>query len=431
MTLRLKIFLTCFVLTILMGISSSFLFAKSWRDLARAYGILTLSVSLERLATNNFTSELTDWAFEVDMASQKPMETLNWVKKPIGFTEKAFTELATKTIDKIRVTKLDKGAFETPIGVGESTLLYLIAFNKKTSSDDSKRFHAAGTQALLSLWALSPLAAPFLSIFAVALILAALVSYIISTGLNQAYQQLERAMEDVGAGRFQNLKISMGGDRSVRKLKTSLVKMATLLEQKETMITETSNLAFNDPMTGISNYRAFEKHIKRVMEKAPSADNFPTLAIVDLDFFKKINDTYGHQVGDYVLKETAKILKSVVVGVDKGDTNVELKDFVGRYGGEEFVGIFLNCKKNDFYQKPCKILQLIKTTKLRIPETITSDKKAFDLSISASIGIAPLNMSIKSKDEWIKIADDALYVAKKGGRGRVVWVDSKEEKHWT
>jgi diguanylate cyclase (GGDEF)-like protein len=127
------------------------------------------------------------------------------------------------------------------------------------------------------------------------------------------------------------------------------------------------------------------------------------LALVDIDFFKKFNDTYGHQVGDLVLKHLSKILSS----------SLRETDLVARYGGEEFVIILSNITD----ESPITVLELIRK---RIEETpLIHESLNENLKVTSSIGYAVFPTDTDNKIELIKMADEALYDAKKTGRNRV------------
>ena len=152
----------------------------------------------------------------------------------------------------------------------------------------------------------------------------------------------------------------------------------------------------------------------------------PVLGIIDLDYFKKVNDNYGHQVGDFVLRETTRIIKETIRY--EADNTARSPDFFGRYGGEEFVVIFTSVKADSVHRGAQRIVQKIKSTVLHVPKEIAEKGEAFDLSISCSIGLALWNGRTYSKEEWVKEADQALYEAKHSGRGRVVMIKPKRQE---
>lgn len=161
-------------------------------------------------------------------------------------------------------------------------------------------------------------------------------------------------------------------------------------------------LSLSDTMTGLFNHEYF---IKRLNEEIETSQKFRlplSLMLVDIDHFKKINDTYGHQAGDYILIAIAKLLKS----------SLRLTDIIARYGGEEFAVILPDTDIDSAYAAAERIRRLIETKKFLFNEKI--------ITVTVSVGISELDKRTKSAEELIKKADDALYEAKSTGRNRVV-----------
>ncbi len=166
-----------------------------------------------------------------------------------------------------------------------------------------------------------------------------------------------------------------------------------------------SNLAIHDGLTGIYNRRYFDETLarewKRTMrEKAPLS-----LIMLDIDYFKKYNDTYGHQAGDECLRQVATTISGALR---------RPADMVARYGGEEFVVVLPNLKLEDSAKFGETIRAKIEALKM---EHKQSDANPF---ITVSLGIASVvPSSISSYEELVGAADKALYSAKNKGRNRV------------
>lgn len=155
--------------------------------------------------------------------------------------------------------------------------------------------------------------------------------------------------------------------------------------------------SYLDELTGLPN-RKLLKNIKRRQEDY-------IVAMLDIDFFKKINDTYGHDVGDIVLKEVAQAIKS----------SIREDDVVLRWGGEEFL-LLLKCKHHEFCLKTLERLSIkIKSIDININN--------YNIKLSVSIGVC---LKAKNLDESIKKADEALYKAKRSGRGRIEVYDDEK-----
>ena len=166
-----------------------------------------------------------------------------------------------------------------------------------------------------------------------------------------------------------------------------------------------SNLAVHDGLTGIYNRRYFDETLarewKRTMrEKAPLS-----LIMLDIDYFKKYNDTYGHQAGDECLRQVATTISGALR---------RPADMAARYGGEEFVVVLPNLKLEDSAKFGETIRAKIEALKM---EHKQSDANPF---ITVSLGIASIvPSSISSYEELVGAADKALYSAKNKGRNRV------------
>ncbi len=168
--------------------------------------------------------------------------------------------------------------------------------------------------------------------------------------------------------------------------------------QMSTVLKELKNQAMHDGMTGLLNYKFFKKRLAEEIERSNRYKNSITLLFLDLDKFKRINDTYGHLFGDFVLKETCKIIEQ----------NVRNIDIVSRYGGEEFCVLLVNAKKDDCFNTADRIRSQIEDHKY------TDGKISEKMTIS--IGMAEYPKDSKDLDGFIKYADDAMYQAKKTGR---------------
>jgi len=206
---------------------------------------------------------------------------------------------------------------------------------------------------------------------------------------------------------FQNLTISplSGSTGEVEKIclmvydVTDIASGKRALEQANKQL---ARLSMTDRLTGLLNRGAWENLVGAEFERYRRYSQATSLVMFDIDFFKKVNDNYGHMTGDEVIKHTAATAKS----------NLRQSDSIGRYGGEEF-GIILPETDAEGSRIICERIRqsiehsVVKTTTAPIRYTI-------------SIGIAQLSGSAKSYTKWMQQADEALYAAKKSGRNRVV-----------
>ena len=155
--------------------------------------------------------------------------------------------------------------------------------------------------------------------------------------------------------------------------------------------------AFHDKLTGLYNRYQLDTEGYRKFTRAKRQNADFTIVMIDIDFFKIVNDNYGHIIGDEVLKAVAKVL----------NTNRRVEDFVVRYGGEEFLILLEECDLENAE---------IKANTLR---TTIEELHPAGISITASFGIASLSEKHISLDNLLKDADEALYKAKDNGRNRV------------
>jgi len=158
--------------------------------------------------------------------------------------------------------------------------------------------------------------------------------------------------------------------------------------------------ATHDALTGIFNRGAILRDLEKQISRCAREKTPLSIGMLDIDYFKKVNDTYGHLAGDEVLKEVCRIIKSCLRNYD----------IVGRYGGEEILIITPGADQ----VQAMNIFERIRKT---IDEARISHDTS-ELSVTASIGIATLLKQMSTK-EFIQIADDALYLAKEKGRNQI------------
>lgn len=163
----------------------------------------------------------------------------------------------------------------------------------------------------------------------------------------------------------------------------------------------TENLSQRDGLTGLFRRGVFIEKINEEIVKARNFKHTVGLMMIDIDHFKHINDTYGHQVGDEVLKEVARIIKESVYETD----------FVSRYGGEEFAIIMPRAEIEGSTRKANYIREIVSSHRI---------KAGFvDIKVTISGGIAYYPYDASTAEDLIEKADKALYFSKKTGRNRI------------
>ncbi|HOK41237.1 MAG TPA: GGDEF domain-containing protein [bacterium] len=168
-------------------------------------------------------------------------------------------------------------------------------------------------------------------------------------------------------------------------------------------------LAIYDSLTGLFVHNKIKQNLVKEINRSKYYNLSLSLLMCDIDFFKNFNDTYGHEIGDEVLKTVANILKN----------SIRESDYVGRYGGEEFMIILTEANKENANKIAERIRQNIESNYIYY--------KNNKLKITISIGISTYPEDGNDEEEIIKAADKALYTAKKKGRNRVE-LYNKEEK---
>jgi two-component system, cell cycle response regulator len=179
--------------------------------------------------------------------------------------------------------------------------------------------------------------------------------------------------------------------------------------QVEVLNDKLTRISLTDGLTEIDNRRCLEERLHEMWQHSVRLHEPLALIMCDIDKFKSVNDNYGHQAGDSVLKEVARLLKEEAREIDR----------VGRYGGEEFLLIL-----------PGTVLDAAVTFAERLREKVEGHTFTFTggtlrRTISCGVAASP-HPRVKDQEALLKAADEALYVAKETGRNRVVRFDSAE-----
>ncbi len=184
----------------------------------------------------------------------------------------------------------------------------------------------------------------------------------------------------------------------------------TLGLQRISLYTQVQESALHDGLTGLLGRRHFRQRFEEEVERAIRRGTQLAFLMVDIDDFKRVNDTYGHLVGDVVLREVAAIIQH----------SVREMDLVGRYGGEEFSVVLPEAALELGVQIAERIRQVIERTAIQ----------AYDerVTVTVSVGAAFLPEDAASADKLIERADQAMYEAKRAGRNRVISANQFKEE---
>jgi diguanylate cyclase len=215
--------------------------------------------------------------------------------------------------------------------------------------------------------------------------------------------QLQNFIEDI-------IKDTNKMAESSRQLNQELEEATSQIQTLNKQLEETEREVLLDALTGLNNRKAFDRKINDLCEKFDKDEGFFSVVMLDIDFFKKFNDQYGHQVGDEVLRIVGSHLKK----------NLKGKDFPSRYGGEEFIVLMPDTNLGKAYIVAEQIRENISKKRLKIKKT-----GQVIGNITASLGVS----EIREGDTAISVverADSALYLAKNSGRNNVK--SEKDEK---
>ncbi|MBB6218822.1 diguanylate cyclase [Anaerosolibacter carboniphilus] len=162
--------------------------------------------------------------------------------------------------------------------------------------------------------------------------------------------------------------------------------------------------SITDYLTGLYNARQFNRVFDEIVGKAIEDQKMVSLLLIDIDFFKKVNDTYGHCEGDQVLREIGKILSH----------SCRASDMVSRNGGEEFSILLQDCSAAQAYETAERIRKIVENHPFKLSDGI-------EIKITISIGISTYPENVKDLRKIIENADNALYEAKRTGRNKIIF----------
>ena len=169
------------------------------------------------------------------------------------------------------------------------------------------------------------------------------------------------------------------------------------------------HIGLTDALTGVHNRRYFEQRLREEVDRALRKGVPLTCLMLDVDHFKRVNDVYGHLIGDVVLREVAEQIKD----------QLRLSDAMARYGGEEFAVLLVQTDEPTAIAIAERIRSAVASQPIHLPDRI-------DLSVAISIGVSTLSEELRGADigakahDLVSAADNALYAAKRGGRNRVI-----------
>lgn len=283
----------------------------------------------------------------------------------------------SKFYDDVRIEEERFFAYYLPVHNGSENIIGAICILKPANQIHSK---------------FAKQVIPLIAIIIAGVVIITYLNYLYFGKLNKNFKHIRNFLGEVTGG---NLKAEMNREALAREDEIGDVAKASVNMQRSLR-----NLIVKDSLTDLYNRRYCNQNLKNISEQYIKTGEPYTLAIADIDFFKKVNDTYGHIAGDEVLVSVAQIMKKSMAG----------KGFAARWGGEEFLLVYTGC---DMETTLTYLEMLVEAIREMCVEY--GDKA---IKITISIGVATGNGD--SVDKVLCTADNRLYHAKKEGRDRVV-----------
>ena len=234
---------------------------------------------------------------------------------------------------------------------------------------------------------------PIIVLGIAAMIIAAFLTIRFSGNLMQSITRIEEFLGKVAKG---DLNESLDYQLSKRHDEIGELGRYAVAMQKSL-----SELVDRDSLTGLLNRRSGDKRLQQVYREKIESNTDYCVAIGDIDFFKKVNDTYGHEWGDKVLAKVAAVMKQNLAG----------KSFVARWGGEEFLLVFHNCLLTDAVTVLDEILNEVRKIEITVDEETT-------IRVTMTFGVC--QGTTESVNAVLKTADELLYEGKNNGRNQIV-----------
>lgn len=283
----------------------------------------------------------------------------------------------SKFYDDVRIEEERFFAYYLPVHNGSENIIGAICILKPAN-----QIHSKFTKQVI----------PLIAMIIAGVVIITYLNYLYFGKLNKNFKHIRNFLGEVTGG---NLKAEMNREALAREDEIGDVAKASVNMQRSLR-----NLIVKDSLTDLYNRRYCNQNLKNISEQYIKTGEPYTLAIADIDFFKKVNDTYGHIAGDEVLVSVAQIMKKSMAG----------KGFATRWGGEEFLLVYTGCDMETTLTYLEMLVEAIREMRVEY------DDKAIKITIS--IGVATGNGD--SVDKVLCTADDRLYHAKKEGRDRVV-----------
>lgn len=283
----------------------------------------------------------------------------------------------SKFYDDVRIEEERFFAYYLPVHNGSENIIGAICILKPAN-----QIHSKFAKQII----------PLIAMIIAGVVIITYLNYLYFGKLNKNFKHIRNFLGEVTGG---NLKAEMNREALAREDEIGDVAKASVNMQRSLR-----NLIVKDSLTDLYNRRYCNQNLKNLSEQYIKTGEPYTLAIADIDFFKKVNDTYGHTAGDEVLVSVAQIMKKSMAG----------KGFAARWGGEEFLLVYTGCDMETTLTYLEMLVEAIREMCVEYGDKV--------IKITISIGVATGNGD--SVDKVLCTADNRLYHAKKEGRDRVV-----------
>lgn len=283
----------------------------------------------------------------------------------------------SKFYDDVRIEEERFFAYYLPVHNGSENIIGAICILKPAN-----QIHSKFTKQVI----------PLIAMIIAGVVIITYLNYLYFGKLNKNFKHIRNFLGEVTGG---NLKAEMNREALAREDEIGDVAKASVNMQRSLR-----NLIVKDSLTDLYNRRYCNQNLKNLSEQYIKTGEPYTLAIADIDFFKKVNDTYGHTAGDEVLVSVAQIMKKSMAG----------KGFAARWGGEEFLLVYTGCDMETTLTYLEMLVEAIREMCVEYGDKV--------IKITISIGVATGNGD--SVDKVLCTADNRLYHAKKEGRDSVV-----------
>lgn len=234
---------------------------------------------------------------------------------------------------------------------------------------------------------------------ALAFTLGMLFSLWLAHSMTQPIRALQKAAEELGHGNLE-YQVPVESNDEIGQLSRTFNRMVINLQEITASRDQVRHLANHDALTGLPNRLLLEDRLQQALVEGRREDEIVAVMFLDLDGFKGVNDTYGHEAGDVLLKQVAIRLLHCV----------RERDTVARLGGDEFVIVFINVKG-------------VSNVEMIARKIVRSFERSFNISgftlnVSTSIGVSLYPQHGASSEELMQLADEAMYQAKRSGKNR-------------